>query len=54
MKVDLKDKVALVSASTEGMGFACAQLYAQSGAKVVILSRNGDKLEKARAELYAA
>ncbi|RWS00002.1 dehydrogenase/reductase SDR family member 4-like protein [Dinothrombium tinctorium] len=42
----LSGKVALVTASTEGIGFAIAKRLAEDGASVVISSRKQDKVEK--------
>ena len=42
----LKNKVALVTGSTSGIGLAIARLYAQEGAKVVISSRHVDDAVK--------
>lgn len=42
----LKNKVALVTGSTSGIGLAIARLYAQEGAKVVISSRHIDDAQK--------
>lgn len=36
----LKDKVALVTSSTKGIGLACAQILAKNGAKVYIAARS--------------
>ncbi len=51
MKINLEGKTALVSGSTQGIGKAAAQALAGSGAKVVLLARNQEKLEKVMAEL---
>jgi len=51
MDLGLKDKVAIVSASSKGLGKACALGLAREGAKVVICARNADELEKTRAEI---
>ncbi|XP_043351918.1 dehydrogenase/reductase SDR family member 4-like isoform X2 [Dermochelys coriacea] len=49
----LADKVALVTASTEGIGFAVARRLAQDGAHVVLSSRKQSNVDRAVAELQA-
>lgn len=39
----LKDKVAIITGSTSGMGRATAELFAKEGAKVVITGRNEER-----------
>lgn len=51
MKVNLDGRVALVGASSQGMGFASAELLAESGCKVVICARNDANLKSAEAKL---
>lgn len=51
MELGLKDKVAIVSASSKGLGKACAIGLAREGAKVVICARNLTELERAKAEI---
>jgi 3-oxoacyl-[acyl-carrier protein] reductase len=51
MNIDLKNKVALVSGSTQGIGKAAAVALASCGAKVVLLARNKEKLEQVMSEL---
>ncbi|MEO0506624.1 MAG: SDR family oxidoreductase [Bacteroidota bacterium] len=46
MKIDLSGKNALVGGSTSGIGLAIAQQLAESGAKVTLLSRTEEKLQK--------
>ncbi|SCX75314.1 3-oxoacyl-ACP reductase FabG [Alkaliphilus peptidifermentans] len=47
----LKDKVAVVTGSTRGLGRAIAEKYASEGAKVVLIDRSGDGLEKTITEM---
>jgi 3-oxoacyl-[acyl-carrier protein] reductase len=51
MKIDLTGKVALVSGSTQGIGKAAALAMAKSGATIVLLARNKEKLISVAAEL---
>jgi citronellol/citronellal dehydrogenase len=48
-----QDQVALVTGGRSGIGFAIAKLLLQSGARVVIASRNVEKLMAAAEELRA-
>lgn len=47
MDLQLKDKVALVTGSSRGLGYATAHLLAQEGAKVAINSRSANELAAA-------
>lgn len=49
----LKDKVAIVTGSTSGMGRASAKLFAREGAKVVITGRNEERAKAVVDELLA-
>ncbi|GBN26402.1 Dehydrogenase/reductase SDR family member 4 [Araneus ventricosus] len=51
LKGKLSGKVAVVTASTEGIGFAIAKRLANDGASVVISSRKKDKVDKAVSEI---
>lgn len=51
MDLGLKGRRALVCASSQGLGYACAFSLAREGAVVFINGRDGDKLEAARAKL---
>jgi 3-oxoacyl-[acyl-carrier protein] reductase len=51
MKINLKNKKALVGGSTQGLGKAIALQLAKCGAEVTLMARNKEKLEKVRLEL---
>lgn len=54
MNLGLKDKIALVAASSKGLGRASAETIAAEGGKVTICARNAEALEQTRAEMAAA
>ena len=47
----LKDKVAVITGGSSGIGLAVAKLFAIEGAKVVITGKNHDKLIQAKDEI---
>lgn len=51
MLLDLTNKIALVAGSTQGIGLATAKLFAESGATVVLLARNEEKLKEIVSQL---
>jgi len=51
MDLGLKDRVAVVAGSSQGLGRAIAEVLAAEGADVVINSRSADKLARVRAEI---
>ncbi len=53
MNLGLKNKVALVLASSKGLGFACAKGLYEEGANVVICSRSKDNLNNAKKKIEA-
>jgi 3-oxoacyl-[acyl-carrier protein] reductase len=53
MDFGLKDRVALVAASCQGLGYAVALGLAREGAKLAICSRNAGSIAEAKAKLEA-
>ncbi len=53
MLYSLKDKVAVVTGASSGLGADSARAYAEAGAKVAILARRVEKLETLAEELRA-
>lgn len=51
MDLGLKDKVALITAASKGMGRACALGFAAEGAKVMMCARNEGELQAAAADI---
>lgn len=51
MNESMKDKVAVITGSTRGFGYAIAEAMLNAGAKVVISGRSEDSLQKAIAAL---
>ncbi|MBY9010332.1 MAG: SDR family oxidoreductase [Candidatus Lokiarchaeota archaeon] len=51
MDLGLKDKVALILASSKGLGLACAKGLYSEGVNVIICSRSKENLEKAKSEI---
>jgi len=49
----MKDRVALITGGAQGIGLACARLFAERGAKVVLADVNAEKLNQSVAELSA-
>jgi NAD(P)-dependent dehydrogenase (short-subunit alcohol dehydrogenase family) len=47
----LKEKIALITGATSGIGLATAKLFAQEGAKVGVLGKNEEKLQHVVEEL---
>jgi len=54
MDLGVKGKVALVCASSHGLGFATASRLAREGAAVVVCGRDAGSVEAARAEIAGA
>lgn len=51
MKISMKDRVAVVTGGSKGIGIAVARRFAESGAKVAILARGAQDLKAAREQL---
>ena len=54
MDLGIGGKVAVVAAASQGLGRACAQALVKEGARVAILSRRQEELDKVAAEIGAA
>jgi 3-oxoacyl-[acyl-carrier protein] reductase len=53
MDLGINGKVAVVAAASQGLGRACAQALAKEGARVAILSRRQEELDKVAKEIGA-
>ncbi len=51
MKLGIENKVALILASSKGLGLACAKVFYSEGADVIICSRSKENLENAEQEI---
>jgi short-subunit dehydrogenase len=49
--MDIKEKVAIITGASSGIGLATAKLFAKNGAKVALDARSKDKLNKLASEL---
>ncbi|MCC5873848.1 MAG: SDR family oxidoreductase [Gammaproteobacteria bacterium] len=54
MQVTMNGRVALITGGSQGLGYAMAKRFLESGAEVAIVARRQDVLDSARSELAAA
>lgn len=47
----LQDKLVLITGASSGIGEACALQFADAGARVILVARNGDRLKKVWEEI---
>src|SRR5438552_14842988 len=50
-KIDIAEKVVVVTGASMGIGEAIAKLFVEQGARVVLLSRDSGRVEAARARI---
>jgi NAD(P)-dependent dehydrogenase (short-subunit alcohol dehydrogenase family) len=53
MKLDLTDKTVLITGASKGIGFACAEVFAEEGSHLHLAARNGAAMEEAATRLRA-
>jgi NADP-dependent 3-hydroxy acid dehydrogenase YdfG len=53
MRTNLKEKVALVTGASSGLGARFAKVLAANGARVVLAARRVERLKELRAEIEA-
>ena len=51
MNIEHKDRTALITASSRGIGFGVAKVLAMDGADVILVSRSRENLEKAKTKI---
>jgi NAD(P)-dependent dehydrogenase (short-subunit alcohol dehydrogenase family) len=54
MDLELNDKVVIVTGGSKGIGLACARAFAKEGARIAIVSRSQENLDRALAGLAGA
>lgn len=54
MESGLSGRVVVVTGASKGIGFACAEAFAQAGARVALVSRSRENLDTAAARLRGA
>jgi short-subunit dehydrogenase len=48
---DYKDRYALITGASSGIGYELAKLFAKDGKNLIIVSRNRDKLDHVKIEI---
>ncbi len=51
MDISLKDKIAIITGASQGIGKAIAETYSRHGAKIILCARNEEKLKKVADEI---
>jgi len=49
--ISVEDKIVLITGASSGIGESCGKIFAQSGAKLILVARRQEKLEKLAEEL---
>ena len=52
MELGIRGRTAFISASSQGLGLACAEALAREGVAITLNGRSAEKLERAKAELH--
>ncbi|MGH8257359.1 MAG: SDR family NAD(P)-dependent oxidoreductase, partial [Steroidobacteraceae bacterium] len=52
MDLELNGKVVIVTGGSKGIGLACARAFVQEGARVAIVSRSQENLDRALTSLH--
>lgn len=51
MSISLKNKIILVTGASSGIGEACAKIFAQNGAKIILCARREERIKKLATEI---